>query len=321
MFRETTLVARSRIHGFSNLLSQRSFMPEPTRTSSTARVASLPDVGNWHAVSLLGQGRWSQVYRARPREAAADAPADYAIKLAAPVVGEDIDTARRLLMREALLAQAVSHKHLTSVLSSRLNQAPYYLVMPYLEGSTLEQLLKRHGMIATPLALWIARQTAEAATALHRHGWLHGDIKPSNLFIADEGHAILLDLGLARSFGDGQIGPWPLAGTLAYLPPEAYASIVDLQPASDVYALGITLYRMLTGRLPFEVRQPAELAEAHLHDTPPDPRQFHPRLAMPVVQLVSAMLAKQPHRRPSMEALIRELNRLEILTFPRRNAA
>ncbi len=296
-------------------------MPEPTRTSSTARAASMPHVGNWQFVSLLGQGRWSEVYRARPREAAADAPADYAIKLAAPIDGEQLDTARRLLMREALLAQSVSHEHVISVLSSRLNQAPYYLVMPYLEGNTLEQLLRRHDMIAVPLALWIARQTAEAVAALHRHGWLHGDIKPSNLFIADEGHVVLLDLGLARSFAEGQISPWPLAGTLAYLAPEAYTSVVDLQPASDVYALGVTLYRMLTGRLPFEVRQAAELAEAHLHDVPPDPRRFHPRLAVPVARLVLAMLAKQPHRRPGTEALVRELNRLEILTFPRRNAA
>lgn len=296
-------------------------MPEPTRTSSTARSASLPHVGNWQFVSLLGQGRWCRVYRARPRDAAADAPADYAIKLAAPVGDDQLDTARRLLMREALLAQSVSHEHVISVLSSRLNQAPYYLVMPYLEGSTLEQLLKRHGIIATPLALWIARQTAEAVAALHRHGWLHGDIKPCNLFIADEGHVILLDLGLARSFGEGQTTPWPLAGTLAYLAPEAYTSVVDLQPASDVYALGVTLYRMLTGRLPFEVRQAAELAEAHLHDIPPDPRQFHPRLAGSVVRLVLAMLAKQPYRRPSTEALVRELNRLEILTFPGRRAA
>ena len=296
-------------------------MPELTRTSSTARVASLPCIGNWCAVSLLGQGRWSRVYRARPREAAADAPADYAIKLVAPVDLEDTETARQLLMREVLLARAVSHAHLISVLSSHLNEAPYYLVMPYLDGSTVEQRIERPDSMPIPLALWVARQTAEALQALHRQGWLHGDIKPSNLFVTDEGHVTLLDLGLARSFGGGQTKPWLLAGTLAYLPPEAFASIVELQPAADVYALGVTLYRMLTGRLPFDIQQPSELAEAHLYSIPPDPRQFNPRLPQPVVQCVAAMLAKQPDRRPMTDQLIRELTRLEIITFAERTAA
>jgi eukaryotic-like serine/threonine-protein kinase len=296
-------------------------MPESSRTSSNARVASLPCIGNWCAVSLLGQGRWSRVYRARPRGTASDAPADYAVKLAAAAEHCDHDTARHLLMREVLLARSVSHTHLISILSSHLNQAPYYLVMPYLEGTTVERLLERHGTIATPLALWIARQAAEAVQALHRHGWLHGDIKPSNLFVADEGHVTLLDLGLARSFAAGQARPGRLAGTLAYLPPEAYASLVDLGPAADVYALGVTLYRMLTGRLPFDIQQPAELAEAHLHQIPPDPRQFNPRLPQAVVSWITAMLAKQPHQRPMTDDLIRGFARLEILTFTDRTAA
>ncbi len=297
-------------------------MPELTRTSSTARVASLLSIGNWCAVSLLGHGRWSRVYRARPRDADADSPADYVVKLADPADPQDMETARELLIREVLLGRAVSHPHLVCILSSHLNEAPYYLVMPYLDGVTVELLLEEAGAVSTPSALWIARQTAEALQALHRHGWLHSDIKPSNLLVSDEGHVTLLDLGLARPFGlSGQSRTGLLAGTLEYLPPEAFASVVDLGPAADLYALGVTLYRMLTGRLPFEVRRPSEWAEAHLHCVPPDPRKFNPRLPQRGVQLIAAMLDKQPHRRPSIDELIADLTRLEIETFDQRFAA
>ena len=297
-------------------------MPEISRCPSIARDASLPCVGNWQTVSILGRGRWSRVYRARPRDASPDAPADYAIKLADPADPADDDTARELLLREAILGRAVSHPHLICILSSHLNVAPYYLVMPYLEGSTLETLMEPSGPLPTPLALWIIRQAAEASRTLHSHGWLHGDVKPSNLFVTSDGHVTLLDLGLARRIGSPEPrDSWSLGGTLAYLPPEAFSSVIELGPPADVYALGVTLYQMLTARLPFEAEQPSELAEAHLHQVPEDPRQFNSRLSREVAQLVANLLAKQPDRRPVIEQLIKDLIQLEIATFDQRFAA
>jgi len=230
--------------------------------------------------------------------------------------------ARQLLIREAMIARVVSHPHLICILASHLNETPFYLLMPYLDGVTLETLIRQAGQLATPFALWITRQAAEATGALHRQGWLHGDIKPSNLFVTPEGHVTLLDLGLARPLGSSERrGTRSLSGTLAYLPPEAYSSLIELGPSADVYALGVSLFRMLTGRLPFDAKRPADLADAHLHRVPPDPRLFSPDLPQEVAHLVARMLAKHPERRPSIDGLIAELIYLEIGTFDQRFAA
>lgn len=295
-------------------------MPAISRKSSAARAARWPRFGSWQTVSVLGQGRWSRVYRARPCTAADDAPADYAVKVAEPS-GVGQGPARQLLAKEVLLGRAVSHRHLTCILASQLHREPYYLVMPYLEGSSLESLLEADPL-EVPVALWIARQTLEALCALHQHGWLHGDVKPSNVFVSREGHVTLLDLGLARRASpSGEPERQPLSGTLDYLPPEAFSAMMDTGTGSDVYSLGVTLYRMLTSRLPFQAPDVAGLAEAHLHWQPPDPREFNPRLSHAVARLPLKMMAKQPRQRPDAEELISELIALEIDFFDHRSAA
>jgi eukaryotic-like serine/threonine-protein kinase len=216
----------------------------------------------------------------------------------------------------------VSHPHLACILASHLTQAPYYVVMPYMAGCTVESAIRRTVILPIPYALWIVRQCAAAASALHRHGWLHGDIKPSNIHVARDGHVTLLDLGLARRAGSAdRADHQPLAGTLAYMAPEALGSVVEIGPGSDVYSLGATLYRMLTSRPPFVCDTAAELADAHLQLAPPDPRRFNPRLSAAVVHLILRMLAKQPAQRPAIDALIRESVALEIATFDQRTVA
>lgn len=297
-------------------------MPGISRISRSALSDDLPRYGNWQTVSLLGQGRWARVYRARPREAPDSAPADYAVKVAEPEDPSDRTLARQMLIRETQVGRAVSHPHLTCILASHLNQPPYYLVMPYMAGESVQSVVRRSGTLPVPCALRIARQCAAAADALHRHGWLHGDIKPGNIHVADDGHVTLLDLGLARQTGSAnQPERRPLAGTLAYLAPETFGSVTEAGPASDVYSLGATLYRMLAPRLPFVFDTAAEVAEAHQQLTPPDPRRFNPRLDPAVVQLVLRMLAKPPGQRPRVDALISQLVALEIATFAQRFAA
>lgn len=301
-------------------------MPETSRTDAAAvhtRVpgAECPSIGNWTVVELVGAGTWSQVYRARPLGASDQSPSDYALKVARPSAA-GLATAVRLLAREALVAQSLSHPHLTCVLSAHLRRPPHYLVLPFLEGVTLEAALAAAAPLPMPHAFWLARQTTEALHALHGQGWLHGDVKPSNILVSPTGHATLVDLSLARRADGSESGPgaaW--AGTLAYAPPESYSCVTTPGPAGDIYSLGVTLYQMLTGVLPFPSDSAADLAEAHLRELPPDPRRFNPRLPPRAARLLRSLLAKQPDERPTAPDLAAWLAELEIDTFDERFAA
>ncbi len=257
----------------------------------------LPAIGNWQLAELLGEGRWCKVYRAA-RNPRPDAPADYAIKLAKPAATPDA-LAVRLLQREAVVARVVSHPNLTCILSARVHRSPQYVVMPYLEGQSLEAALGLRQRLLCGEAIRIARQTAEAMAALHAEGWAHSDVKPGNIFVGSTGHVTLLDLGLARRLGRPEgAEASTLAGTLAYTAPESFSSLAELGPAIDVYSLGVTLYRMVTGVLPFPQTDPAALAAAHLHHAPPDPRLFHRALGDGVTHVLDRMLDKQPDAAP-----------------------
>lgn len=177
--------------------------------------------------------------------------------------------------------------------------------------------------IPVPHALWVTRQIAEALHALHQGGWLHGDVKPVNIMVSPAGHATLLDLGFARRIADARTAESHdvIAGTPVYCAPEFFCDRICLEPASDIYSLGATLFEMLTGQPPFNETNPADLAAAHLVRQPPDAKQLAPHLLPRLVRLLQRMLAKQPLRRPTTSELIDTLVALEIETLDERLVA
>jgi serine/threonine-protein kinase len=269
-------------------------------------------VGAWQLDSWLGEGRWTRVYRARAHNECGNA--DYAVKLLKPECARD-PLAIGLLQREAQVARELSHPNLLSILASHVDGPPFFLVSPYLEGATLQQTIRGQGRLSTPHALWIARQVSEGLRAMHAAGWLHGDIKPENIYVTRNGHATVCDLGLARHEHQTSSSDRALAGTPAYLAPEALSSHLELSPASDVFSLGVTLFEALTGQLPFPHEDPLELAEALLTHPAPNPRRLAADLPVSVTRLLRRMLAKTPLRRPNVEELIPWLVDLEIETF------
>jgi serine/threonine-protein kinase len=296
--------------------------PAARATTSTAPIgtASPPLVGRlgpWQLVKLLSEGNLTRVYLSRPADAPSSHGAAYVVKLLRKEWWRDSE-AIEAQRREAWVGSQVSHPNLLPVLSASVKEPPFYVVMPKLEGASLAQILTEQGRLDVPVALWIARQTAEALSALFdATGMIHSDVKPANILVSPTGHATLLDFGFAQSPSEGR--HWsarPIAGTLAYIAPEMVTSALAADTRADVYSLGVTLYEMLAGRRPFESDDPGELASLQREAKPADVRQHRPDLPEAVALLLQSMLAKDPLRRPdSARELARRLVRLEIDSF------
>lgn len=274
-------------------------------------------MGPWQLVKLLGEGNLTRVYLSRPADAPSSQPAAYVVKFLRKEWWRD-PQAIEVQRREAWVGSQVSHPNLVPVLSASIKEPPFFIVMPKLEGASLAQVLTEQGRLDIPVALWIARQMADALAALlTATGMIHSDVKPANIFVSPSGHATLLDFGFAQAPSDGwHWSTRPIAGTLAYIAPEMVTSTLAADPRADVYSLGVTLYEMLAGRRPFESDDPGELAMLQRESKPIDLRQHRPEVPEPVATLVTSMLAKDPLRRPdSARDLARRLVRLEIDNF------
>jgi serine/threonine-protein kinase len=276
----------------------------------------------WELLEHVADGAYASVYRARPADRCIPSPAAYAVK----VLREpwcDRPEIVELLRSEAHAARLVCHPHLISVLATGTTEKPYFLVSPWLTGQTLSRILESHGSIDLPTVLWIARQAAEALRALEHAGWMHGDVKPGNMIVSPEAHVTLIDLGFARPLGEsGSVVDRPVMGTYQYIAPEMVTSRLASDIRSDIYSLGVVLFQMLSGRLPFEGQTLAELAEQHRNWRPPDLRRLVPTLPGGLTRLVREMLSKNPWRRPRhAQEVVERLSELEIASFGQRSSA
>jgi serine/threonine protein kinase len=267
----------------------------------------------WELVELAAEGTLTQIYRARPAGSPADRPAAYAVKMLRPAWRDDARAAG-LLRREATVGRSVSHPHLVAVLSASMSAAPQYLVMPWLSGKTLAARLQSQGRIDLSAALWIGRQVAEALAALEAAGWMHGDVKPSNVFLSSEGHVTLLDLGFARRIDrPDSLGERFVTGTCNYMAPELLGDTPMADVRSDLYSLGVVLFEMLSGRRPFEASDSAELAGQHRGASVPRIESLVDGLPPEAASLVYQLLAKTPDDRlQTAEAAVARLTALEI---------
>jgi serine/threonine protein kinase/Flp pilus assembly protein TadD len=212
------------------------------------------------------------------------------------------DSARLRFLREARAAAKLRHSNVASVLRLGRTGADYFYAMEFVEGETLESLIKRRGRVKPDLALEITTQVAAGLAAIHRQKLVHRDIKPSNIMVTlDEVEPVtakIIDLGLAKAVDEPHSGTaisvlGAFAGTPGYASPEQFAGLaVDIR--SDLYSLGVTLWQMLTGQVPFK-GTPAELMHKHQHV--PLPLEGLKDLPQPVTALLEVLLAKDPQRR------------------------
>jgi serine/threonine protein kinase len=277
----------------------------------------IPRVPGYHLLGRLGGGPMTTVYEAR----AAEDGAPCAVKVVRPD-WDDQETAIKLLQREARAGLSVRHPHLVHITHAEVLHEPYFLVMDLLTGEPLRRRLRRDYRLPVADAVWIARQTADALTALHQAGFLHGDIKPDNLRLTDDGTAVLIDLGFAHRPGENAsfLRAGYVLGTANYLAPELCDELPAEGLPSDVFSLGVTLFEMLTGRLPYPPGSLRQTFRRHRCDPPADVRQGAGPMPSALVALVERMLAHRPDDRPRAGVVVQKLIEVEIAALKGRRA-
>jgi serine/threonine protein kinase len=279
---------------------------------------ALPKIPGYELLTCLGGGVITTVYSAR--ECETDSPC--AIKVLRPD-WQDQPIAAKLLQREARAGLSVQHPHLVRIIDTHVLTLPYYLVMEFLAGESLRRRMRRDYTLDQATALWIARQNAEALAALHRKGFIHGDVKPENIRLVEVGKAILLDLGFTHRPGENApfIEKGYILGTVNYLAPELCGPEPKDDARADIYSLGMTLFEMLTGQLPYATGTPIETMHRHRTDEPMLLTDFVPTASATLTELVDRMLAREPSDRPSASRLVHELIGFEIASLGQRRAA
>jgi serine/threonine protein kinase len=277
----------------------------------------LPRIPGYELLTCLGGSVLTTVYAGRDRQG--DSPC--AVKVLNGDWQADA-TAVKLLQREARACLAVQHPHLVRLLDTHVTRPPYFLVMELLGGESLRRRLQRDYRLDMASALWITRQTAEALAALHRAGFAHGDIKPDNIRLAGDGRAILLDLGFAHRPGENTalLEQGYVLGTVNYLAPELCGPETEDGMASDLFSLGVTLFEMLTGQLPYPAGTVEQIMRRHEADPPADIRRHALRLPAGLAALVNRLLARRPADRPRAAQVVQQLIGLEIAAIGRRRA-
>jgi serine/threonine protein kinase len=244
--------------------------------------------GRYRLESPLGQSAMAEVWLAHDLEL--ERPV--ALKLLTP------EADRTRFEREARAAASLSHPNVTRLYDYGQDGDRLYMALEYLPGGTLEDRLANGRRLRDDETVAIAAQLAAGLEHAHAHGLVHRDVKPANVLFDDEDRPKLADFGIARLAGAHVITEaGTIIGTATYISPEQAAG-EPATPASDVYSFGVLLYRMLTGRLPFESESPVELARMHREVAPPALVIVRPDAPPDLAQLATEALEKDPRRRP-----------------------
>jgi serine/threonine-protein kinase len=263
-------------------------------------------IGGYQVVSRIGSGGLAEVYRA------IDGEGNYAaIKMLFQELTADRAKVERFLQEVSVL-ERLSHKNIIRIISNGIFEDKHYIIMEYVEGYNLKDLILRKGRIDESEASEILLQIGEALDYLHKHGIIHRDIKPQNILINPEGLVKLTDFGIAlqnsrQSANESEFG----TGTATYMSPEQIKGLV-LDERTDIYSLGVTAYEMLTGSAPFRGDSINVIKTKHLNFPPIPPTRITPAISTKMEEIVLKMLEKDIYRRyRNVEVLINSLKAVQ----------
>jgi HAMP domain-containing protein/predicted Ser/Thr protein kinase len=254
----------------------------------------------YEIMAQIGEGGMGSVFRAHDREL----DDEVALKCLRPSLARP-ESASSLLKEEIKLARMITHVNVVRVYDVGDHNGQRFFTMEYVRGQTLRELIDRGGALAITPALQIAKQMCRGLAAVHKAGVVHGDLKPQNVMVLPNGVAKLMDFGVARvrsqTATDG-----PVAGTPLYMSPEQ-ARGAELDDRSDIYAAGLLMFELFTGRPPFVSNELLDIMRMHQHDRPPNPRLLRHDLPEMAGQIILACLEKSRLQRPATAA---DLDRL-----------
>lgn len=220
-----------------------------------------------------------------------------AVKMLHPEFARDKPFLQRFQQEAEFAASLGAHPNIVDIYDIGQDGDLHYIVMEFVEGSTLKDLIRERRRFDVPSAFAIGQQVASALAFAHRRGLIHRDVKPQNILVTPEGQAKVTDFGIARGSSASQLTRTGMViGTVHYFSPEQ-AQGQPLGPPSDIYSLGIILYEMLTGHLPFDAENAIGVAMQHIHSPPPNPADFNPSITPAAAATVLRALAKQPDER------------------------
>ncbi|MBK8206912.1 MAG: protein kinase [Planctomycetes bacterium] len=287
-----------RVPLLGQLLMQRGYLDKAgiERVKGYQQMYQIADkIHGYKLHEKLGQGAMGTVYKARQVRM----ERWVAIKILQPELAANATIKHRFL-QESRASARLNHPNVITGIDAGEVEGLCYFAMEYVEGKTLQQLVKERGAMDERQALELIVQVAKALEHAEKLGLVHRDIKPDNIMVTRDRQVKLLDLGLAKVRADGPEGATKgmAVGTPNYISPEQAMGRQDIDTRSDIYSLGVTMYFCLTAKVPFE-GPPEVVMYRHIHEPPPHPKNFRPDISDATATLLQTMMAKRPEDRPA----------------------
>jgi len=263
--------------------------------------------GRYQIIEELGKGGMGKVYKVFDQEI----QAKMALKLIKPEISVDKHSIERF-RNELKIARDVSHKNICRMYDLGKEAGNYFITMEYVSGEDLKSFIRRSRQLVVGTAIFIAKQVCDGLAEAHRQGVVHRDLKPGNIMIDRDGNAKIMDFGIARSISvKGITGAGMMIGTPEYMSPEQVEG-KEVDQRSDIYSLGIILYEMVTGQVPFEGDTPFTIGVKQKSEIPRDPKELNAQIPQDLSRLILRCLEKDKDRRyQSADELGDDLEKIE----------